>query len=153
MDMKGMNPYQHFGFRQPWLEHYMSDGTECFSQGVLGNRQYEALKVWLKEANLLVVNKDKTMEQTALFKKLEQFGPYNPFTWAIIWANLAYNSVISHWYCLNAEPGETYEKADLVTMIGENYSKSTRENAINYCIGRDTSSISDWVCIKSRHSY
>lgn len=30
MDMKGMNPYQHFGFRQPWLEHYMSDGTECF---------------------------------------------------------------------------------------------------------------------------
>lgn len=130
MDMKGMNPYQHFGFRQPWLEHYISEGIECFSQGILGNRQYEALKVWLKEANLLAVNKDKTMEKTALCNKLEAFGSYNPFTWAIIWANLAYNSVISHWYCLNADPGATYEKADLVMMIGENYSKSTRENAI-----------------------
>jgi len=58
------------------------------------------------------------------------FTAYNPLTWAVIWANLAYNSVITKWYCLNAEPGATYEKGDLVVMIGENYSKSNRENAI-----------------------
>lgn len=130
MDMKGMNPYQHFGFRQAWLDHFMSEGVECFSQGVLGNRQYEGLKVWLKESGLVAVNKDKSLAETALTEKLKPLGPYNPLTWAIIWTNLAYNSVISKWYCLNAEAGATYEKGDLVVMIGENYSKSNRENAI-----------------------
>lgn len=130
MNMKGMNPYQHFGFRQAWLEHYMSDGISCFSMGVLGNRQYEGLKAWLKESGLLAINKDKSMVTTVLFEKIVPLGAYNPFTWAIIWANLCYNSVISRWYCLNSEVGSTYEKGDLVVMIGESYSKSTRENAI-----------------------
>lgn len=142
MDMKGMNPYQHFGFRRAWLEHFMNEGTECFSQGILGDRQYAALKVWLKEAGLIAVNKDKSLSETALMEKFRSikdggpdgnelvFSSYNPLTWAIIWTNLAYNSVITKWYCLNAEPGATYEKADLVVMIGDNYSKSNRENAI-----------------------
>lgn len=130
MNMKGMNPYQHFGLRQAWLEHYMDEGVKCFSMGVLGNRQYEGLKAWLKESGLLVTNKDKSLMTTVLFEKLKPFGAYNPFTWAIIWANLCYNSVISHWYCLNSEVGATYEKGDLVVMIGESYSKSSRENAI-----------------------
>lgn len=130
MNMKGMNPYQHFGLRQAWLEHYMNDGAECFSKGVLGNRQYDGLKVWLKESGLLVAGKDKSLSETELLNKLRSFGPYNPFTWAIVWANLCYNSVITKWYCLTAEPGATYEKGDLVVMLGENYSKSNRENAI-----------------------
>ena len=130
MDMKGMNPYQHFGLRQAWLEHFMNEGKECFSKKVLGTRQYDGLKAWLKESGLITVNKDKSISETDLFSKLRPLGPYNPLVWAIIWANLTYNSVISKWYCLNAEPGATYEKADLVIMIGENYSKSNRENAI-----------------------
>lgn len=138
MDMKGMNPYQHFGLRQPWLEHFINDGLDCFTQGVLGTRQYDALKVWLKEAGLIVANKDKSLSYTPLFEKMQAvtesgdsvFNPYNPLTWAIIWTNLAYNSVITKWYCLNAEAGANYEKGDLVVMIGENYSKSNRENAI-----------------------
>ncbi len=130
MNMKGMNPYQHFGFRQAWLEHYMNDGISCFSKEKLGKLQYASLKVWLRESNLLVTNKDKSISETALFDKLKVFGPYNPFTWAVIWANLAYNSVITKWYCLNAEPGATYEKGDLVVMLGDSYSKSNRENAI-----------------------
>lgn len=130
MDMKGMNPYQHFGLRQAWLEHFMNEGVECFGQAVLGNRQYDALKVWLKESELIATNSDKSLYITDLGKKLTAFGPYNPFTWAIIWANLAYNSVITKWYCLNAEIGATYEKGDLVLMIGEDYTKSSRDNAI-----------------------
>lgn len=130
MNMKGMNPYQHFGLRLAWLEHFMNEGLDCFSQGVLGNRQYESLRVWLKESNIIAVNKDKSLYITELGEKLIEYGPYNPFTWAIIWSNLAYNSVITKWYCLNAEIGATYEKGDLVLMIGENYTKSSRVNAI-----------------------
>ena len=130
MNMKGMNPYQHFGLRQAWLEHYMNEGVKCFSMGVLGNRQYEGLKVWLKESGLLSTDENRNLITTELFEKISPFGSYNPLTWAIIWANICYNSVISHWYCLNSDVGTTYEKGDLVVMIGENYSKSTRENAI-----------------------
>ena len=131
MDMKGMNPYQHFGLRQAWVEHFMSEGVECFGQGVLGNRQYDALKVWLKESQMLESNsKNKFLSITPIGEKLIKFGPYKPITWAVIWANLAYNSTICHWYCLNAEIGATYEKGDLVVMLGENGSKSSRDNAI-----------------------
>ena len=130
MNMKGMNPYQHFGFRQTWLQHFMNDGLECFTKGALGNRQYDALKVWLKEAQLIVANRNHTLAITPLGEKLISFGAFNPLTWAIIWIHLAYNSVICKWFCLSAKIGESYEKADLVVMIGEQYSKSTRDNAV-----------------------
>lgn len=129
MDMKGMNPYQHFGFRQAWLEHFMNDGIACFDKGVLGNRQYDALKVWLKDAGI-INNKGKALDITPLGDKLKHFGPYNPFTWAIIWANLSYESVICKWYCKFTEIGSSYEKGDLVILIGDNYTKSTRDNAV-----------------------
>lgn len=148
MDMKGMNPYQHFGFRQAWLEHFLDKGVGCFIKDTsgkknLGDRQYDGLKAWLREGGLIAVNKDKSLYETQLLEKMRSikvkvnkdkeeslFNAYNPLTWAVIWANLAYNSVITKWYCLNAEVGATYEKGDLVVMIGDNYSKSNRENAI-----------------------
>ena len=132
--MKGLDPYHHFGLRQAWLAHFMEDGINCFSQGVLGTVQYSALKTWLKEADLIDVTKvgnATNIVVTPLGEKLRSIGPYNPFTWAIIWANLAYNSTISRWFCLNAEIGATYEKGDFVVMLGEDFSKSNRENGIN----------------------
>ena len=131
MDMKGLNPYQHFGFRQTWLEHFMSEGVSCFDMKVLGTRQYDALKVWLRECNMVTYDKkSKSVSISPLGNKLIQMGAYNPLVWAVIWANLCYNSTICHWYCLNAEIGATYEKGDLVVMLGENSSKSNRENAV-----------------------
>jgi phosphoadenosine phosphosulfate reductase len=132
MDLKGMNRYQHFGFRKPWLEHFFSYKSDCFTMGQLGNRQYDALKVWLREAGLLsAANRgEKAGLPTPLFGKIEHLGPYNPLTWAIIWANLAYNSVIVKWYMLYVPAGEVYEKNDLVFMLGDDYSQSTRDNAV-----------------------
>ncbi|MDR2266273.1 MAG: phosphoadenosine phosphosulfate reductase family protein, partial [Christensenellaceae bacterium] len=54
MDLKGMNRYQHFGFRKQWLEHFFEYGTACFEKGQLGTRQYDALKIWLREAELIM---------------------------------------------------------------------------------------------------
>ena len=132
MDMKGMNRYQHFGFRKEWLEHYFEFENACFSMGPLGNRQYDALKVWLKEAGLLSpTNKGENSGiPTPLFELLKPFGAQNPFTWAVIWANLSYSSVIVKWYMLFVPIGEVYEKSDLVFMIGDDYSKSNRDNAV-----------------------
>lgn len=55
MDLKGMNRYQHFGLRRPWLEHFFAMKESCFTAGKLGTRQYDSLKVWLREAGLLML--------------------------------------------------------------------------------------------------
>ena len=132
MDLKGMNCYQNFGFQLNFLEHFITYGIDCFSRLELGKQQYASLKKWLEHSRIIEVSKkDKSISITEEGKKICAIGPYNPLTWAIIWANLAYNSVICKWYCLNAEIGATYETGDLVTFLGENYSPTTRKNAIS----------------------
>ena len=132
MELKGMNRYQHFGLRREFLEHFFDYKSDCFSMSILGNRQYDALKVWLKEAGILNPNNigEKSGTPTELFERLEPFGPFNPLTWAIIWTNLAYTSIICKWYMLYASAGEVYGKNDLIFMLGDDYSQSTRDNAV-----------------------
>jgi phosphoadenosine phosphosulfate reductase len=132
MNLKGMDHYKHFGFRKEWLEHFFKFGSECFSKNILGNLQYFALKAWLKEAGLLsFANKgEKSGMPTELFEKLKPLGIESPSVWAVIWANLAYNSIITRWYMLSVAPGEVYEKNDLIFMLGDDYSQSTRDNAV-----------------------
>ena len=132
MNLKGMNRYQHFGFRRPWLEHFFEYGPDCFTMGQLGNRQYDALRVWLREAELLTPASrgEKSGTPTELCERLRSFSAGNPLVWAIIWTNLAYNSIITKWYMIYAGIGETYDKAELVFMLGDDYSPSTRDNAV-----------------------
>ena len=132
MDLKGMNRYQHFGLRRPWLEHFFENKENCFTMGQLGTRQYDSLKVWLREAGLLSSSGKsvKAGVPTELFEKIEKLGAGDPLVWAIIWTNLAYNSIISKWYMLNVPSGDIYEKNELVFQLGDDYSKSTRDNAV-----------------------
>lgn len=133
VNMKGLDPYHHFGFRQAWLVHFMEEGIDCFSQGILGTVQYSALKTWLKDAEMIGTirtGNTNAVTVTPLGEKLTAMGPYNPFVWAVIWANLAYNSTICRWYCFNAELGAQYEKGDLVALLGDQFSQANRENAI-----------------------
>ena len=132
MNLKGMNRYQTFGFRRPWLEHFFEYGMDCFTMGQLGNRQYDALRVWLREGDLLTPSSkgEKSGVPTALCERLKPLGAGNPLVWAIIWTNLAYSSIITKWYMLYAQSGETYNKAELVFMLGDDYSPSTRDNAV-----------------------
>lgn len=132
MDLKGMNRYQHFGLRGAWLEHFFELGNDCWSSKEYGNRQYDALKVYLKESEIIESNpsSNKNGQITPLGEKLIEIGPFHPFTWAAIWTNLAYNSTLVKWYLLNVPNDEIYEKGELIDMIDDMYSLSTRTNAI-----------------------
>lgn len=131
LNLKGMNCYQNFGLQQNFLEHFMEYGIECFSRLELGNLQYASLRKWLEHSNIITIStKDRSVNLTDLGARLIEMGPYNPLTWAIIWANLSYNSIICKWYCLNAEIGASYEPGDLVVLLGDNYSQTTRKNAV-----------------------
>lgn len=133
MDLKGMNRYQTFGFRAPWLQQFFDYGTDCFTLGILGNRQYDALRVWLREAGLISSgNKPSEVgKSTELCEKLKMRDAYDPFVWAVLWTNLAYTSTIIKWYMLNAEVGGQFDKTELVLMLGDDYAEKTRENAVS----------------------
>ena len=108
----------------------MEHGEKCFTRMELGNQQYASLKKWLQHGQLIEIsNKDRSIHVTGLGDKLIQLGPYNPLTWAIIWCNLSYNSIICKWFCINTEPGVAYELGDIVTLLGDSYSPTTRKNA------------------------
>ena len=133
MDLKGMNRYQHFGLRSSWLEHFFEEGNNCWNTKTLGNRQYDALKVYLKEAEIIEqsTNQNKNGQITPLGLKLFEIGTYHPFVWAVIWINLSYNSTLVKWFSLYVPKGDVYEKKELIDMVDEIYSLSTRSNAIN----------------------
>lgn len=142
--MKNPDQYKNFGLRQPFLEHFMAVGIKCFDKKktiedieeltqkgitVLGDDQYTALRRWLCEGGVLSSSTVKDMTVTPLGEKLISIGAYNPLTWAVIWANLAYNSEVSKCYCLNAEAGCSYAQENIADMLDDSYSMSTRKNA------------------------
>lgn len=131
MDLKGISGgYQHFGLRTEWLEHYFELGNECWGSGELGNCQYDALDCFLRDSEVIDLGQKKG-QTTELGFKLKKMGPYSPLTWAIIWTNMSYNSVLVKWYLLFAERGETYTTTELQELIEGDFSKSTRVNAIS----------------------
>lgn len=127
--MGNPDQYKNFGFRQNFLEHFMNEGLACFDMQVLGVGQYFALRHWLFEAGIITSSDKKNMSLTPLGEYLLAFGAYNPFSWAIMWANLAYNSVVSRCFCLNAEQGAQYDIYDIADMIDDTYAPTTRKNA------------------------
>ena len=131
MDLKGLDRYCHFGFRLEWLEHFFELKNDCWMSNQLGNKQYDSLRRWLKEAELIENNSGKGANNTTpLLDILAELGPYNPLTWAIIWIHLSYNSVLVRWYLFMVVPGESFEKNDLVMSIDDSLSLATRSNAI-----------------------
>ena len=128
--------YRNFGFRQAFYSHFCDNGIQCFEMEVLGKDQYKALKQWLAEAGVLkrtqkgnkeIIN----AELTELGDKLISFGPYNPFPWSIMWANLAYNSIVSRSFCLNVDVGETFDSGFLVNCLDKDVDEKYRKQAVN----------------------
>ncbi|MGB9903530.1 MAG: phosphoadenosine phosphosulfate reductase family protein, partial [Desulfotomaculales bacterium] len=133
--LKGLNRYQTFGMRKAWLEEYFRDPEKWWHKNSLGNRQFEAMRVWLREAEIVTGTKI-----TLLGERLKNWGVENPLTWAVIWTNLARNSTLVGWYLQNVSWGSSYSKKELVSLLDEALSQSSRENAITALVGllRDT---------------
>ena len=51
VNVKGLNRYQHFGMRKIWLDEYFKDPENWWHKNELGNRQFEAMRVWLRDSN------------------------------------------------------------------------------------------------------
>lgn len=135
-DMKNPDKYRNFGLRQPFLEHFFECGTGCFQMNVLGKDQYTALKNWLSDAGVLKKEERGsreviTLELTPLGEKILKMNTYNPLTWAILWTNMAYNSIVAHSFCLGIGKGSIYTKDDIVYLLDADLNTKSKEQATN----------------------
>ena len=135
-NVKNPDKYRNFGFRQAFYEHFVDNGLSCFQMAVLGKDQYTALKNWLADANVLVKEEKGSkevikLELTKLGEKLLPMGAYNPFVWAILWANLAYDSVIAHAFCTGIEAESYYSKDDIISLLDSDLKDKPKEQATN----------------------
>ena len=133
--MKGLDRYNTFGIRTGWLEGIFRNPQEWWHDSTLGKKQYEAMKVWLTEAEIL-----QGAEITPLGKKLKKLGVRNLLTWAVIWANLSRNSKVASWYVKNVPWNSSFEKKELVERISDGSPKRTEMNAVGALVAtlRDT---------------
>ena len=134
--MKNPDKYRNFGLRQTFYEHFIDNGVKCFQMEVLGKDQYTALKHWLADANMLISEeKGKKeiikLELTSLGEKVVPMGAYNPLAWAILWANLAYDSIVVHEFCTKVEVGSNYSKDDIIGILDPDLNDKPKEQAAN----------------------
>lgn len=133
---KTLHTYEHFGMRKEWLMDFLFSPQDWICRNKLGNRQFEAMMMWLKHAELITGDK-KSLVITPLGERLARRGADDLVTWAVIWANLIRNSTPVQWYVTTVPWGAIITKIELVDKIGEIYtqSESTRKNAITALIG------------------
>lgn len=125
--MKGVNAYQTFGMAEEWLDEFFLDPESWWRTNSRGPRQFEAMRVWLKHADI-VSGKGNCL--TDVGKALQRLGSSSPLVWAAIWANLARNSALVRWYVLNVPFGVSWTKPELVELMGETLPLRTRNNAL-----------------------
>jgi phosphoadenosine phosphosulfate reductase len=132
---KSLNPYNHFGMRQEWLEEFLVDPADWPQRHTLGPRQFDSMKVWLKQSGIVTQG-----SLSHLGSIIYQMGLDSEIAWCAIWANLAQNSGIVEWYVQSVPWGSVHDKADYVDMLGDSWSPSTRYNGVTALVGllRDT---------------
>jgi|LFRM01.1.fsa_nt_gb phosphoadenosine phosphosulfate reductase len=130
-DRKVLHTYQHFGMEKEWLTNFFISGKKWVSHNNLGNRQFDAMLMWLKHAELITGSKE-SLDITELGEKLAQRSTEDILTWAVVWTNLVRNSAPVRWYATQVPWGSIMTKKEWVDEIGKIYpqSESTRKNAM-----------------------
>lgn len=133
---RSLHTYEHFGIRKEWLAEFCASPTDWVSRNNLGNRQFDAMVMWLKHAELITGGR-KSFSITELGEKLARRGADDLVTWAVIWTNLVRNSTTVRWYATAVPWGSAMTKAEWIAKIGEVHpqSESTRRNAMTALFG------------------
>lgn len=126
VDIKGIDRYKTFGFRQEWLEIYLENPDTFKKNDRLGRDMFKAFKQWAIEMELI----DDNEAPSKYIDKMMKLGGDSPILWGYFYANMAYNSPIINWFVRNIKFGITYSNESLLLMLGDELSERTRKNAL-----------------------
>lgn len=127
MDIKNIDRYRTFGFRQEWLELYLENPNSFWENDRLGRDMLEAFEKWAREIQLT----DDKKAPSVLIDKMMEMGGDSPILWGYFYTNMAYNSPIINWYVRHIRFGINYSNESLMLMLGDNLRERTRRNALN----------------------
>ncbi len=126
LQRKKISAYRNFGLRKDWLKIFFDDAKNFWTNGRLGKDMYVSFDVWGKESGLL----DKDKKPSANFEKLSSLGADNAKVWGYIFVNLAYNSNLVNLFVKSCGFNEPYDKNFLAEMFGDDYSDTSKRNAL-----------------------
>jgi phosphoadenosine phosphosulfate reductase len=124
--IKGLGNYRGFGFDKTWLDYYFELGDGLWASGTLGKPKYDALKLFLREAEITESNL-----LTVSGQELKRIKTSDVNCWAVVLVNLSYNSSLVKWYILNVPFDTLYTPNEIKILLGERYTISTKDNAVD----------------------
>ena len=126
MDIKNIDRYKTFGFRQEWLELYLENPTLFWENDRLGVDMFYAFDKWAREIQLI----DGKKAPSAYIKKMMELGGDSPILWGYFYTNMVYNSPIVNWFVRHVSFGINYSNESLMLMLGDELKERTRKNAL-----------------------
>lgn len=127
MSSKNIDRYKNFGLRQEWIEILFENVNNFWTNDRMGTHMFKSFEKWGKEAGIIDRN-NCLIPETYKFVEL---GADNPILWGYMYANIAYNSSIFNWYIRNTSFDTEYQVSDLQIMLGDDYSETTKKNALS----------------------
>lgn len=127
MSAKNIDRYKNFGLRQEWIEILFEDSSNFWTNDRMGTHMFKSFEKWGKEAQII----DDKNNLVPSIEKLVDLGADNAILWGYIFANISYNSSIFNWYVRNALFDNVYQSSDLQIMLGDEYSETTKKNALS----------------------
>ena len=126
MDVRNIDRYKTFGFRQEWLELYLEEPSIFWENNRLGVDMFYAFDKWAREIKL--INEKKIASK--YIEKMMKLGGDSPVLWGYFYVNMAYNSPIVNWFVRSTNIGVNYSNDDLMVMLGDGLKERTRKNAL-----------------------
>lgn len=126
MDIKNIDRYKTFGFRQEWLELYLENPISFWENDRLGVDMFYAFDKWAREIQLI----DEKKAPSPIIDKMIELGGDSPVLWGYFYANMAYNSPIVNWFVRHINFGMSYSNESLMLMLGDDLKERTRKNAL-----------------------
>lgn len=92
--LTGWCKHSTFGLRKEWLELYLEHPHDWQTKGLLGNKQVEALEIWLKTAGL----HNNRGGETRLCVLFRENGLEHPLCWQLLWVEVVFHFAVAEWY-------------------------------------------------------
>lgn len=126
MDVKNIDRYKTFGFRQEWLELFFENPIKFWENDRLGVDMFYAFDKWAREIRLI----DEKKGPSIYIDKMIELGADSPILWGYFYTNMAYNSPIINWFIRKINYGMSYSNESLMLMLGDDLKERTRKNAL-----------------------
>jgi phosphoadenosine phosphosulfate reductase len=124
-EMKPTDRYHHFGMRGTWLTDYLSDPDGWAAKSRLGPVQFDAMKVWLRDASLMVKS-----QPTELAKTLSGCNQREGLVWGVVWTEMARGSSVVAWYLDAFRWGASIGRDEMIASLGDHRAFSSRKNVV-----------------------